>query len=61
VRTTSCLNAFDFPQDGPLKARELRPSSFKSETYYHLMGWDKDGVPTKASLIGLTSNGIALS
>jgi aldehyde:ferredoxin oxidoreductase len=46
---------FDFPQEGPLKSTRIESDLFQEcrETYYHLMGWNKDGVPTKACLIGL--------
>ena len=46
---------FDFPQDGPLKSTRIETNLFQEcrDTYYHLMGWDKDGVPTKPCLVGL--------
>lgn len=46
---------FGFPQDGPLKNTRIETDLFREcrEIYYNLMGWDKDGVPTKACLIGL--------
>ncbi len=43
------------PQEGPLKKVRIDPQAHKEaiEIYYQLLGWDRDGVPTKACLTAL--------
>jgi aldehyde:ferredoxin oxidoreductase len=43
------------PLEGPLKGIKIDPSAHREavETYYQLLGWDQDGVPTKACLTAL--------
>ena len=43
------------PQEGPLKGIKIDPAAHKEavETYYQLLGWDQNGVPTKACLTAL--------
>ena len=43
------------PQAGPLKGIKIDPAAHKEavETYYQLLGWDPDGVPTKTCLTAL--------
>ena len=43
------------PQEGPLKGIKIDPAAHREavETYYQLLGWDRDGVPTKACLTAL--------
>jgi aldehyde:ferredoxin oxidoreductase len=43
------------PQAGPLKGIKIDPAAHKEavETYYQLLGWDRNGVPTKACLTAL--------
>jgi aldehyde:ferredoxin oxidoreductase len=46
---------YSAPETGPLKDVRVDPKVLKEsqELYYQLMGWDINGVPTKACLIGL--------
>jgi aldehyde:ferredoxin oxidoreductase len=43
------------PQQGPLKGIKIDPAAHREavETYYQLLGWDRDGVPTRACLTAL--------
>jgi aldehyde:ferredoxin oxidoreductase len=43
------------PQEGPLKDVRIDPDAHREarEIYYQLMGWNRDGVPTKACLTAL--------
>jgi aldehyde:ferredoxin oxidoreductase len=43
------------PQQGPLKNVRIDPQAHREavEIYYQLLGWDRNGVPTKACLTGL--------
>ena len=43
------------PQEGPLKGIKIDLAAHREavETYYQLLGWDRDGVPTKACLTAL--------
>jgi aldehyde:ferredoxin oxidoreductase len=43
------------PQAGPLKGIKIDPAAYKEaiETYYQLLGWDQNGVPTRACLTAL--------
>jgi aldehyde:ferredoxin oxidoreductase len=46
---------YSAPQEGPLKGIKIDPAAHKEavEIYYQLLGWDQDGVPTKACLTAL--------
>ena len=43
------------PQEGPLKDVKIDPDAHREavEVYYQLMGWNRDGVPTRACLTAL--------
>ena len=43
------------PQEGPLKEIKIDPAAHEEavEIYYQLLGWDRNGVPTKACLTAL--------
>ena len=43
------------PSEGPLKDLKIDPDAFREtrEIYYQMMGWDKNGVPTRACLAAL--------
>jgi aldehyde:ferredoxin oxidoreductase len=43
------------PQEGPLKGIKIDPAAHREavEIYYQLLGWDRNGVPTKACLTAL--------
>jgi aldehyde:ferredoxin oxidoreductase len=43
------------PQQGPLKDVKIDPDAHREavEVYYQLMGWNRDGVPTRACLTAL--------
>jgi aldehyde:ferredoxin oxidoreductase len=50
------------PQAGPLKDVKIDPDAHREavEVYYQLMGWNRDGVPTKACLTALDLEWAAL-
>ena len=46
---------YESPQAGPLKGVKIDPDAHREavEVYYQLLGWNRDGVPTKACLTAL--------
>jgi len=46
---------YETPQEGPLKEVKIDPDTQREviEVYYQLLGWNRDGVPTKACLTAL--------
>ena len=46
---------FTSPREGPLKDVKIDPDAFQKaqESYYQMMGWDKEGVPTRGCLEAL--------
>jgi aldehyde:ferredoxin oxidoreductase len=56
-RNDDCLpeRFYEAPQEGPLKDVKIDPDAQREiiEVYYQLMGWNRDGVPTRASLTAL--------
>ena len=46
---------FTSPREGPLKGVKIDPAAFQKaqESYYQMMGWDKEGVPTRGCLEAL--------
>jgi aldehyde:ferredoxin oxidoreductase len=46
---------YESPQTGPLKDIKIDPDAHREavEVYYQLMGWNQDGVPTRACLTAL--------